>query len=122
MNKRIISTAILGYFLLTGLVFTIGCAKPEPKAEIPRYTADQVIAVARRQYPISFKGKTLVSAPNEISVLYIGGTSRAWHVSVRAPEGYQWTERSFDEQTYYTYTEKIVYFWETDGSLHYSRQ
>ena len=40
---------ILIAFLVIGLVFTMGCAKPESKVEpdIPRYTADQVIAMAK---------------------------------------------------------------------------
>lgn len=47
MNKRIVLPVILVPILVIGLVFTMGCAKLEPKTDIPRYTADQVIAMAK---------------------------------------------------------------------------
>jgi hypothetical protein len=101
----------------------IGCSQtPKPSSEPAQYTADQVIAIVRRQYPVCFKNNTLITASNEISVLYIGGTSRAWKATVKAPAGYNWVERSPDGGKYYTYTRKTVYFWETDKSLHASSE
>ena len=54
MNKTIVLTAILVPFLVIGLIFTVGCGEPEPteKPDIPRYTADQVIAVAQANSPV----------------------------------------------------------------------
>ncbi len=119
-NIVIITTIVVIAIVIIGNLSTESpeTMPSQPTQYVPRYSADQVIAVARREYPICFKGNTLVSAPTEISVLYIGGTSHAWHVSIRAPEGYHWVEWSLDGEKYYVYTQTTAYFWETDGSLH----
>jgi len=50
MKRRIVWPIILVPFLVIGLIFTVGCEEQE-QPDIPRYTADQVIAVAQANSP-----------------------------------------------------------------------
>ena len=116
---------ILVPFIVIGLIFTVGCGEPEPqtpKQYIPRYSADQVIAVVKAQYPACFRQERtgtdasgmfqykIVDTPTQVSVQFVGGTSHAWKATITCPQGYtmQMGTKIFSLE---------VYFWETDGSL-----
>ena len=111
---------------LTGLVLAmamVGCSQPEtPRQYVPKYTADQVIAVVKAQYPACFKREgtgmdasgmfqyRTVDTATQISVQFVGGTSHAWKATITCPQGYTM-------QIGTNITGLVVYFWETDGSL-----
>lgn len=114
---------IVGICIIAGGVFALNSGpKKVVEADTPptyeaTYTADQVIAVAKAQYPVAYKfthdglspTRTLVETPTIIKVVYRGGFNRVWKVDIYCPLGYYLTDYS---------REKTVYFWETDGALH----
>ena len=133
----------LALFLFLSPLFLASCGEPKsqtPTQYAPKYSADQIIAVVRAktkhaaiawksfsQEPISSieqykelkKNYRLVYVPTEISVSYVGGTTRAWRATIKAPEGYYCIElTSRDATSYRIYHQAVEYFWETDGSLH----
>lgn len=82
--KRLVLVITAVLVLVLGI---IGCAQtqtPQPKPDIPRYTADQVIAVAQAQYTsVSYtKGRTSA----RVSVSYQGGG--IWKVEISPLIGY----------------------------------
>lgn len=98
----------------------IGCAEtsqPQYLPYTPKYTADQVIAVAQAQYPVGYKysigtpstPSERIETPTMISVRYLGGSRAAWQVDISLPPGYHYSDGS--------YGTKRLYFYETDGSL-----
>ncbi len=115
-NIVIITTIVVIAFVIIGNLSKETPEVQTPKQYVPKYSADQVIAVVRGQYPICFKGNTLITAPTQISVEFMGGTSHAWRATITAPEGYHMTT-SFEDKVQIVYS-RVVYFWETDGSLH----
>jgi len=111
--------------LMAVLLFLLGCSQPKvqtPTQYVPRYTADQVITVVRAQYPVCFKTERVgqdartVDTPTQISVQFVGGTSHAWKATITCPLGYRMRVVAG------TTTIWLVYFWESDGSLHSSLQ
>jgi len=131
MKRRIIWAVILVLLLVIGLIFTVGCGEPEvqtPKQYVPKYSANQVIDVVRAQYPTCFKRErtgtdasgmfqyTTLDTPTQISVQFVGGTSHAWKATITCPPGYTIPIGASRARAWQ------VYFWETDGSLHYSLQ
>lgn len=99
----------------------VGCAQAPPVTpDTPRYTADQVIAVAQAQYPVCFKKELIgydgqgmahyrtITIPPTISVKYMDGSKAVWKIEVSCPQSYRLPDRS---------TEKELYFYEGDGSL-----
>ena len=127
MNKRITLPLISVSLLVISLIFAIGCGEPEvqtPKEYVPKYSADQVIAVVKAQYPACFKRErtgtdasgmfqyTTLDTPPQISVQFVGGSKGAWKVIITCPYGYRLA--SLTSQV----TSLTAYFWESDGALH----
>ena len=102
--------------LMAVLLLLLGCSQPKVQTStqyVPRYSAEQVIAVVRAQYPTSFKREVTgqySTTPTQISVQFVGGTSHAWKATITSPRGYYLQIGS-------GITSLEVYFWETDGSL-----
>ena len=109
--------------LMVVLLLLLGCSQP-PEQYVPRYSADQVIAVVRADFPTGAKEETVIGAdgrlqsrlvrtPTQISVKFVGGTSHAWKATITCLKGYVLTQVSGQPSIW------IVYFWETDGKLYY---
>ena len=122
--KKVRRVSIL--LLMTVLLLLLGCSQPEvqtPKQYVPKYSADQVIAVVRAQYPTCFKRERTgmdasgmfqyrtVDTPTQISVQFVGGTTHAWKAIITCPQDYTMPIGAREARGW------IVYFWETDGSL-----
>ncbi len=88
----------------------IGCAQtPQYKPYVPKYTADQVIAVVRASYPVGYtRSYPQTTTPTIISVRYIGGTRAAWQAQISLPSRY-YLQGGLSSKT--------LYFYETAGSL-----
>lgn len=83
--KRLVLIVTAVLVLVLGV---IGCAQktPAPPPDIPRYTADQVIAVAQAQYKSYRITKQPPYADARVSVVYQG--KGVWEVTVSALAGY----------------------------------
>jgi hypothetical protein len=139
VRKILLSILVAAVALLAvGITLAFTLRAPEQTSEsqpdIPRYTADQVIAIVQAEYPACFKKELIgqdvggifryieVNTPPIISVkpsymldLYErmrvaerGGSTAVWEVTVRCPFGYHFRD--------YTRS-KVLYFYEWDGSL-----
>jgi hypothetical protein len=100
---------VLFVIVLLMLVSSVtGCAESNSysttKPSVTTYTIDQVIYIAKSQYPTCFKGD-LQSSP---SVTATRSFPTVWKVTITCPRGYRLPDGGFS---------KILYFYETDGSL-----
>lgn len=113
--------------LMAVLLLLLGCSQP---SYVPRYSADQVITAVRADFPVCWKVEMndgtmiteideygqlkykLVSAPTQISVKFVGGTSHAWRAKITCPKGYILLQMHPNSPVWETY------FWETDGKNH----
>ncbi len=108
--------------LIAILLLSLGCSQAKEQY-VPRYSADQVIAAVRKDFPTGAKEEytgvgfpktlQLVRKPTQISVRFVGGISHAWKATITCPEGYVLTQVSGQPSDWY------VYFWETDGKVYY---
>ena len=110
--KRLHWLMILVPFVVIGLVFTMVCAKPEPKADVPRYTADRVIAIAK-------------SNPEMNQPSYISWEWSAQYLHERPEygmDGVWWVEKIGNDPTRnYERVGQLWYFHEEVGVFNKSR-
>jgi hypothetical protein len=116
MGRKLIVLLSLFTLLYVGLS---GCNSTTATKETipigPKYTADQVIAVAQAQYPLCYKSFGVINENNSqtqtlINVKYIG--EYIWEVNIKCPDYLYSLIRKGSGINSLT-----LYFYETDGSL-----
>ncbi len=114
--------------LILLLPITVGCTS-EPPPDVPRYTADQVIAVAQAKYPVGYGTETervirpgtedwampqyefkskRIETPTSVSVNYIG--DGRWEVTISLPSRYHFKDEAYVNS-------KTLYFDEATGQI-----
>jgi hypothetical protein len=109
---------LLVFTIIVLAVCILGCNGSTSTKETiqagPKYTADQVIAIAQAQYPVCYKNGVFSNGTEEtptiISVKYIGDSK--WQINIKCPDyRYSLIRRNTGV------TEIKLYFYEADGSL-----